>query len=329
MAKKIYTKKQQARRNARANIKAAGSDGVITNREAKRIAKKSNLGTKQVAKLIRKSDAKSSADVGYQINRDNLSVKDFNAKKEKLKNSFMNVATRKDPYTGGTNQDRLDKISNKLGNYGVNNFNPSELAKYFHKQGKRGGDIRQGRLEKIVSNNPQHQANYIASLARKAGVGLRGGDDITARMIRGIRNPKEVEGTGAGVQAPLGPDQTVTGMHDYINNVTQKILETFGNNDNRIDFGSLFAGMNQSNAAIAQGMNASNAAIMGQATGVMQDAIKEGQVQMSQMNPMRMSPVLGIRSAGMQNYGLNNATNTFGRDGTRFGNLTNNQLNLS
>jgi hypothetical protein len=57
--------------------------------------------------------------------------------------------------------------------------------------------------------------------------------------------------------------------------------------------------------------------------------MNNNRIQQSQMNPMRMSPVLGVRSAGMQNYGLNNATNAFGRGGTRIGGLKNNSLNLS
>ena len=294
-------KKKQAIHNAKSNIKKAASDGRITSREVKKIGKNSNLSTDRLTNLINKSDAKSS-DVGLTLNRDKLSAKKFNKNKDKLIDRIKNVTGKKDPYTGGTNTKRLDSLGKKLENYGVSDYKPSKLELFFHEKGKDGKGITKGKLNQLALNNPE-QANYMARLARDAGVTLKSGDDITKNMIRGYRKTAE-KAADPVTQA----DNQVLDIKEIMEGFQTMLTNSMSNQP---DIGAMLRGVTDSQNAMFGNMMNNN------------------RIQQSQMNPMRMSPVLGIRSAGMQNYGLNNATNAFGRDGTRFGGLKNNSLNLS
>ena len=220
---------------------------------------------------------------------------------------FDNASISKDPYTGKTNQNKLNRISEKLAAYDAGNYKPSELKLDFLKLGNRGGVIGEKKLQQYATNNPDVQANTFAKMAKNAGVTLKGGGDITAQTVRGYRKTPE---TGAAASAPATQTENqVLDAQEIIDSMQTMLADKFSQ-PAQPDFAALLRGITESqNSMFANMMN-------------------NNRIQQSQMNPMRMSPVLGIRSAGMQNYGLNNATNAFGRDGTRFGGLKNNSLNL-
>jgi DNA polymerase III alpha subunit (gram-positive type) len=305
---KDTAKRRQAVKNANLNIKKAASDGKVKNSEIKRIASNSNLSTKKLQKLIGKTEAKTGDDnVGFVINKKRMEAPAFNKKKDKLINKYDAASVTKDPYTRKPNQKKLDRIDKKLETFGVTGYKPNVANQGILEAAQKGETISAGKLEQIALNNPGTQANTLAKYAADAGLTLNGGGEITAKTIRGYHT--------AAAEAAEAAANPVTQADNQVLDI-KKIMEGFqtmltNSMSNQPDIGALLKGVTDSQNAMFGNMMNNN------------------RIQQSQMNPMRMSPVLGVRSAGMQNYGLNNATNAFGRGGTRIGGLKNNSLNLS
>jgi len=310
MAKKNKdtAKRRQAVKNANLNIKKAASDGTVKNSEIKKIASNSNLSTKKLQKLIGKTEAKTGNDnVGFVINKERMTLPEIKKKQKKLTGKYDQASINKDPYTGKINEKKLGRIDNKLETFGLTGYNPNPGKQALLKQAGKGETISAGKLEQIAVNNPGTQANTLAKYAADAGLTLDGGEGITAKTIRGYRTAAE--------EAEEAAANPVTQADNQVLDI-KKIMEGFqtmltNSMSNQPDIGALLKGVTDSQNAMFGNMMNNN------------------RIQQSQMNPLRMSPVLGVRSAGMQNYGINNATNAFGRGGTRIGGLKNNSLNLT
>ena len=310
MAKRKNTpQRKQAIKNAKLNIRQAASDGTVKNNEIKRIASKSNLSTKKLQKLIGNTEAKTGEDnVGFVINKKRMEAPAFNKKKNKLIGKYDAASVGKDPYTGKPNQKKLGRLNDKLETFGVTGYKPNAANQGILKAAQKGDTISNNKFEQIVLDNPDTQANTIAKFAQNAGLTLDGGGDITTKTIRDYRKTAEEAATAAAAPPVTQADNQVLDI--------EKILEGFqtmltNSMSNQPDIGALLKGVTDSQNAMFGNMMNSN------------------RIQQSQMNPLRMSPVLGVRSAGMQNYGVNNATNAFGRGGSRIGGLKNNSLNLT
>ena len=309
MAKSKKTpKKKQAIKNANLNIKKAASDGTIKNSEIKRIVKNSNLPTKTLQKLIGKTEAKTGNDnVGFVINKQRMTLPEIKKKQKKLTGKYDKASINKDPYTGKINEKKLGKIDNKLETFGLTGYKPNPGKLEFLKQANKGDTISAGRLEKIALNNPDTLPITLAKYAADAGLTLDSGEEITKKTIRSYNTAAEEAAEAAANPVTQADNQALD---------IKKIMEGFqtmltNSMSNQPDIGALLEKVTNSQNAMFGNMMNSN------------------RIQQSQMNPLRMSPVLGVRSAGMQNYGLNNATNAFGRDGSRIGGLKNNSLNLT
>ena len=311
MAKKNKdtAKRRQAVKNANIRIRDAASDGTVKNSEIKKIASNSNLSTKKLQKLIGKTEAKTGNDnVGFVINKERMEAPAFNKKKDKLIGKYDVASVGKDPYTGKPNQKKLGRIDDKLETFGVTGYKPNTANQSILTAAQKGDTISNNKFEQIVLDNPDTQANTIAKFAQNAGLTLKDGSDITRETVRGYRNIAEEAAATAAAPPVTQADNQVLDI--------EKILEGFqtmltNSMSNQPDIGALLKGVTDSQSAMFGNMMNSN------------------RIQQSQMNPLRMSPVLGVRSAGMQNYGVNNATNAFGRGGTRIGGLKNNSLNLT
>ena len=140
------------------------------------------------------------------------------------------------------------------------------------------------------------------------GLTGKGNVPLTADNVRKqFASARAVE-TEAPVDQVDTAENAALDIEKIIKEMTTTVMQGF---QNQPDIGALLKGVTDSQNAMFGNMANNN------------------RIQQSQMNPIRMAPVLGVRSAGTQNYGVNNATNTFGRLGNRVKGIKNNSLNLT
>ena len=301
-------RKVDARDSLAKEIKSAGKDGKLTSKEITNISSNTRLNLDKITSALGKSNASyNKENLNYNINRGSLTPEQFNANKNDLLRQYTNQSIKKDPYTGKVMSGPLRRTAEKLSGYGVTDFQPKPIQLELAKLAQSGKGLNNKTLQELGSKfdiRPQ----ALVNAANMFGLTGQGNTPLTADNVRSqFRTARAVE-TEAPVEQVDTAENAVLDLEKMMEGFASIVKQGF---QNQPDIGSLMEKLTNSQNAMFGNM------------------VNNNRIQQSQMNPIRMAPVLGVRSAGTQNYGVNNATNTFGRTGDRVQGIKNNSLNLT
>ena len=308
--------KIEAKKQLNTAVKEAGKDGRITSKEVKQIAGNTRFNLDKIGSAIGKSNANyNTENLNLNINRGRLTPEQFDAEKNTLIKQFTNQSIKKDPYTGEVRPGPLKRTALKLQDYGVTDFQPKPIQLEMAKLAQSGESLTNKTLQDLASQLNRDKSfkfttkpQAIVNAANMFGLTGKGNVPLTADNVRKqFASARAVE-TEAPVNQVDTAENAALDIEKIIKEMTTTVMQGF---QNQPDIGALLKGVTDSQNAMFGNMANNN------------------RIQQSQMNPIRMAPVLGVRSAGMQNYGVNNATNTFGRLGNRVQGIKNNSLNLT
>ena len=302
------SKKVKANKSLNQAVKEAGKDGKITSKEVTQIAGNTRFNLDKIGSAIGKSNANyNKENLNYNINRGSLTPEQFNANTNDLLRQYINQSIKKDPYTGKVRPGPMRRTAEKLSDYGVTDFEPKPIQIELAKLAQSGKGLNNKTLQELGSRfNIRPQA--LVNAANMFGLTGKGNTPLTADNVRSqFRTARAVE-TEAPAEQVDPAENAALDLEKIIKEMTTTVMQGFSNQP---DIGSLMEKLTNSQNAMFGNM------------------VNNNRIQQSQMNPIRMAPVLGVRSAGTQNYGVNNATNTFGRTGDRVQGIKNNSLNLT
>ena len=302
------SKKVKANKSLNQAVKEAGKDGRITSKEVNQIAGNTRFNLDKITSAIGNSNANyNKENLNYNINRGSLTPEQFNANTNDLLRQYINQSIKKDPYTGKVRPGPMRRTAEKLSDYGVTDFEPKPIQIELAKLAQSGKGLNNKTLQELGSRfNIRPQA--LVNAANMFGLTGKGNAPLTADNVRSQFRTANADETETTVEQVDPAENAALDLEKMMEGFASIVKQGF---QNQPDIGSLMEKLTNSQNALFGNM------------------VNNNRIQQSQMNPIRMAPVLGVRSAGTQNYGVNNATNTFGRTGSRVQGIKNNSLNLT